>query len=211
MKDKKNKLTKKTKGLMAVFSILAIVGAMIFGITASANTVKIKESGMQYWHAHKNSGGSFTRYGQFGDWQTVDGNRSYCIAPGETFQQSHNYNTYELEEVTMEELVERINSTNSNDYNTITLDQLKKMALYAYYGEGYGNHTGNKWVAATQMLIWREIDAKQVFVNTLCTPGNTCYEKGDATVGLTDEMNEIKELVDNHSKRPSFDKKVTIS
>ena len=75
----------------------------------------------------------------------------------------------------------------------------EKIKLYAYYGYGYKNHTDKKWISITQLSIWKEMYPEYQFEwidNT--TSRNIIHP-------YNNELNELKNLVNNHYKTPSFD------
>lgn len=75
-----------------------------------------------------------------------------------------------------------------------------RIMLIAYYGYGYGNHTSDNWIAATQYMIWKETspDSTIYFTDTL---------NGRRVDKFTDEINEINTLVENYYKVSSFSNK----
>lgn len=77
------------------------------------------------------------------------------------------------------------------------LDYATKVKVWkiAYYGYGYGDHTGNDWFAATQCLIWEAINEPQ-----------QAYTMSDEPWDLTEIKNEIMQLVEMNpaGKVPSF-------
>lgn len=84
----------------------------------------------------------------------------------------------------------------------IDYDTWKKIERVAYYGYGYKvgsiDHTSPKWYAATQMIIWQLSDptVESFFTGSL-------QGKRDDSI-LADEMNEIKELANSHTKKPNL-------
>ena len=73
----------------------------------------------------------------------------------------------------------------------------ERVMLISYYGYGYQNHTDDKWYVVTQFMIWKELslDTNLYFTDKL--NGNK-IEKYEA------EMNEINNLIQNHSNIPSI-------
>lgn len=96
---------------------------------------------------------------------------------------------------TDEEMIEH--TSNYLEYTNIPEEKWKQVELIAYYGYGYGNHNTNSWYTATQFLIWQTISDDSIiyFTDTL---------NGRKTEKFTNEINEIKSLVSNHYKYPSF-------
>ncbi len=85
----------------------------------------------------------------------------------------------------------------------LTTTSKEKVQLLSYYGYGFKNHNDKKWYGITQVMIWREVvkangrNINWVFKKTRnSTPDNNLYLQ---------EVNELQSLVDNHSKKPSFD------
>lgn len=111
-----------------------------------------------------------------------DNKEAYCIEPFAFFDENSNYSP---------------NTTPTN----ISNETWKKMSLIAYYGYNYNNHTDKTWYAVTQLLLWQEVDkqADFYFTDTL---------NGQRIEKFQDEINEIKQLVNNHEKLPSFYNKV---
>lgn len=182
-------------GLLLIASLLSI---MLINSTLCA-TVKITEVGLKYWHARPGANGKYPAWGQMGSFTTSTGQQSYCIDPGREFITAN----FDLHSFRDEDIIEQINKTNKS-VNQFDRDKLSLISKYAYYGYGYGDHTSQKWIPATQMLIWRTLHPTERFANTLPTSSNFKLLT-DEEVGLVDEMAEIQRLVDNHNVRPSFD------
>ena len=111
-----------------------------------------------------------------------DSKVAYCIEPFEDMKTSGSYSGYD------------------NDYAKrlgISDSKWNKINLIAYYGYGYNGHTDEKWYAVTQVMIWREIDSNASFYFTDKLNGNKISS-------YDDEINEINNLVNSHSKLPSF-------
>ena len=88
------------------------------------------------------------------------------------------------------------------DYNyekllNLSKEDWERIKLLSYYGYGYKNHTEEKWYPITQLLIWETIDKDAKFYYT------KTY-KGSKITKFTNETNELKKLVENHKKIPSF-------
>jgi len=83
-------------------------------------------------------------------------------------------------------------------------EEWQKIELLAYYGYGYENHTDIKWYTITQFLIWKTVPHGYdiYFTDTLNGKRINKYEK---------EIKELEELVENHTKIPSFsNQKITM-
>ena len=109
-----------------------------------------------------------------------DGQFVYCINPFESLNTINYYSPY---------------SYNDKLFN-LTNDQLNKMNLIAYYGYNYGNHTDLKWYGVTQFLIWKTLNLKDIYF--------TDKKDGNKIIAYQEEIKEIENLVNNHSKLPSF-------
>ena len=70
--------------------------------------------------------------------------------------------------------------------------------LVAYYGYDYSGHNTMKYYMAAQELIWEKINGREVY----WVQGNTV---SSPKLDVETEKNEIINLVNNHTKRPSFD------
>ena len=77
-------------------------------------------------------------------------------------------------------------------------EAIDKVKLIAYYGYGYGNHTSIEWYMATQVAIWSVTDPE--VYPTVARGDLTRTDRFDAKV------NEIMNLVNNHTTHPSFDR-----
>ena len=168
-----------------------------------AETAKVSATNVgNYYHAHMESSSHFNRYGQVLNTKITDGTnvgaQAYCIAPGEVAHRSKYYNVYNYND---DDILNLVNNTQEKNSNKLTMDQLNKMQLYAHYGFGYGTHTDNKYIVATQMLIYRVIE-DTVFTSGMCDE-NGCTKINDPTT-IVNAMNEIQALVDRHYVVPSF-------
>ena len=106
----------------------------------------------------------------------MDGIIAYCIEPGVGVK---SYDYKEMTEV------------------PFSKETLEKIKLYAYYGYTYKNHNTLKYRMATQALIWEEIS------NQTTTFYTKQYGYGDY-INIDEERKNIKELVDKHTIKPSF-------
>ena len=106
----------------------------------------------------------------------------YCIEPFVNMTENDVYKGYD-------ENYESLLNLSEEDW--------KKINLLSYYGYGYKNHTDEKWYPITQLLIWEVIDKNANFYYT------DTY-KGTKINQFTNEIEELKKLVENHDKLPSF-------
>lgn len=100
------------------------------------------------------------------------------------------------------ELGQDINTTVYN-YST-SFDELKledkvleKIKLLSYYGYDYPGHNTEKFYMATQELIWNELTDTKISWVLEMNPSKI--------VDVSNEKNEIINLINNHYKKPSFD------
>ncbi len=109
----------------------------------------------------------------------IGGKISYCIEPG-VFIKTNSY-------------------YGSEDYSVSNLGigVTNKMELYAFYGDGYRDHDGARYRAATQKLIWSVLGTYEV---EFYTGPNGAGEKID----LSYELAQIEALVANHGVFPSI-------
>ena len=86
----------------------------------------------------------------------------------------------------------------------ISKEDWERVALLSYYGYKYGNHQDDKWFAITQVLIWKTMNSKYKVNFT---------DKLNGTIlpnAYQEEINELENLVKEHSLLPSFNgKRVT--
>ena len=187
--------------------LMAIMLLSFFSLGKTANAAESAKITYEntlgsYYHARYASG-FFSRYGQMLKYKvssgTYNGDYTYCIAPSEEQKQSLVYAGYTYSEA---DILDKVNSTQNENDNKLTKEQLNKISQYAFYGYGYQGHNDDKYYVATQMLIYRTIDSNQVFTNKLCSGGD-CSRISDPSA-IASAMQEIQALVDNHSKKPSF-------
>lgn len=110
--------------------------------------------------------------------QRSNGNPAYCIEPFKKFTDGAGYN----ETAWVDGLSE---------------NQLQKMQLLSHYGYLYPGHEDTKWYAITQLLIWETALPNATFEFTNGLNGETIYP-------YQNEINELKQLVNNHLVMPSF-------
>jgi len=103
----------------------------------------------------------------------------YCIEP---FQPNLDNSTYQ-------------GYLNYNSIFNLTLDQIEKINLYAYYGYGYNDRLDSKWYIITQALIWRETGLSTHFTEVY---------QGDKVDMYNLEMNELIKDVEQHYVKPSI-------
>lgn len=196
------KIILKLKKIIFLLVFTLLIGFFCCN-NVNAATTRVKTKGIgAYYHGFKASNGNWLRYGQLQSFYIASGPyanlRTYCIAPGEIWYSSKDYIFIYP---TDDEALDKINDTQDKTKNKLTQEQLNLISQYAYYGYGYGNHNSNIYIVATQMLIYRVIEA-QVFTNTNCANHN-CYKINDPAA-VAEAMKEIQGLVDKHFLKPSF-------
>lgn len=131
--------------------------------------------------------GSVTQYRKAKFKRRVSDNQIvYCIEPFVDMIENSNYNGYDY---------------NYEKLLNMATEKWEKVMLISYYGYGYKNHTDSKWYAITQLLIWQTIEEESDFFYTETF-------KGKRVTRFVKETNEIKELVNNHFKKVSFDNEI---
>lgn len=110
--------------------------------------------------------------------ETSSNNLAYCIEPFNDFYGNQSYTP-------------TTTPTNFSD------EKLKELSLIAHFGYGYKNHTDMKWYAITQLLIWQTSYPNGYYYIS-------SYKNGPAVSTYQNEINEIKNLVNNYKKNTSF-------
>ncbi len=91
-------------------------------------------------------------------------------------------------------------STTDWSLTNLDSDTINAIRLIAYYGYDYPEHNTMKYYLATQELIWRKIANRDVY----WIEGT---DKDGPRINIDNEKNTIIELVNEHTKVPSFDNK----
>ncbi len=114
---------------------------------------------------------------------TVNGQTAYCIQPGVAI------NTYTY------------SSTTDWSITGLSDDVIRYIRLVAYYGYDYSGHQTMKYYFASQELIWEKITGRAV---------GWIYgeDRYGPQMDIENEKNNILNLVNNHTKRPSFDDEI---
>lgn len=170
---------------MLLLLAITFVGALIGTKNVSAATDSIGVGSYlsgPYYYNHTRGSSTFWEQSQF-IIRKSDGAWVYCVQPFVKIQSNNTYN------VTTEDLSAVAN---------ISYDNWKMIERIAYYGYGYGNHNGDNWYAATQMLIWRYADPSvdSYFTDTLHGNRNDNILKA--------EMDEILSLANGHTVAPKI-------
>ena len=114
---------------------------------------------------------------------TLNGFTAYCIQPGVAIT------TYTY------------SSTTDWSITGLSDDVIRYIRLVAYYGYDYSGHQTMKYYYATQELIWEKISGRAV---------GWIYgeDRYGPQMDIENEKNTILNLVNNHTKRPSFDDEI---
>ena len=115
----------------------------------------------------------------------LNGDVAYCVEPGILVTDF----SYHIENIDM------------LPYSNTKLNLVK---LIGYYGYEYPNHLNNSYRLATQALIWETLTEKSVQFYTEKN-GNGNY------IDLTNERNEIMNLVNNHYTLPNISNELNLS
>ena len=166
--------------LIAVF--LGIIGAIvsISDTYALENDSNLTTNYIDNTYAYHYKNGVLRSYGKL-PFRYQNGLLVYCIEPDRVI----NYNVY--------------NSTNNWSITGYSEDIKKQMELIAYYGYEYPGHNTVRYYMATQELIWLYSDDSVKWMDSYSTDAS----KGNQ-INIDAEKNEIKRLIDNHKKIPSF-------
>lgn len=112
---------------------------------------------------------------------------AYCISP-------------------FDNLVDNSLYTSSETYDSnfgISKSNWEKIKLISYYGYGYKDHTDNKWISITQMMIWRTLYPDKTFEWIDNTTSRNIIHPYD------NELSILTNLVNTHNVLPNIEKDVT--
>ena len=181
-----------SKKLLLFFGIIL---STIFGMFITTDTVNAEQyTGQAIWPSEyisnifikKNRADGYSKYQQAQFIRRSEDNAFvYCLQPFVDIDNNLPYYN--------------IARSDYEIYLNMSKEQFRKINLYAYYGYGYGNHTGQKWYAITQLMIWRTADPSSdfFFTNTLNgTRNDSLYAS---------EIAELENLVNTHYVKPEFD------
>lgn len=142
--------------------------------TVNAQTVNLTKINTDWFK-------SYTFKGEYSSWYLKDysfnGRTAYCIEP--TIPEGESYNTGDW------------------SVTNYTNEQKEKALLIAYYGYDYPNHQTREYRAATQALLWELMGTSTVVFSSERYDRGTIYN-------VDKEKQEIMNLVNNHTKKPSF-------
>ena len=163
--------------------ITIFIAIITFMITTSAYATSFYSNRLEgiKWHKYN---GTIEEFKTANSFYEKDTNRlSYCIEPF----------TFLLEEAT--DYTEYTSYDSSFGY---TKEQMDRINDLAYFGYGYGNHTEEKWISITQMLIWKTVDKTSIFEWIDGLKSRNHIDPYDA------EIAELEALIENKNKKPSF-------
>ena len=112
---------------------------------------------------------------------------AYCISP-------------------FDNLVDNSLYTSRDSYDSslgISKDNWERIKLISYYGYGYKDHTDNKWISITQMMIWRTLYPNDTFEWIDNTNSRKIIHPYD------NELSVLENLVNTHDILPNMEKEVT--
>ena len=116
----------------------------------------------------------------YGQSYMLNGKLAYCIEPGIDINTDKYYATTDF------------------SITNLPKDTINKIRLIAYYGFNYSDlHKNNGYYMAAQELIWREINGREVY---WVSEENINGSK----INIDRQKKEITDLVNNHTKIPSF-------
>ena len=128
-------------------------------------------------------------YGNFEHFtRNGDGETAFCIEPGVSFSTDDYKGYYDL---SVDELAKKV---------SLDSEELNLISLYAYYGYGYKNHTGNEWIVATQAKIWETLGNDFDFTKQYDKP----KEKIKIPSEIKSKIEILEDLVEDYLKMPEF-------
>jgi uncharacterized surface anchored protein len=156
------------------FLLLAVFGCFLGITNVHAETVPLAMNKTGYYWNRYQAGGNHSWYL---DNYNFNDRVAYCIEPG--IKEGTNYNS---------------GNVSNSGYSVETMN---RVLLVAYYGYDYPNHQTQNFRMATQALIWETVGASNVTYSTQRWGAGT-------TIDVSQERNEINNLVNNHYAKPSF-------
>ena len=161
-----------------VYFLLAVLGIFLFGIdnVYAAEKVKISfDYQSNVYYTRKGDGLNDSHQYLY---YTLNGIPAFCIEPGVQID-DWDYLVYGIER------------------SPFNAEKTHRMQLIGHYGYDYPGHQTQKYRMATQKLIWET--AKDIKVEYY-----TKVNGGGTHIDISNEINEILRLVDNHYTKPSF-------
>lgn len=162
--------------------ILLFLAITTFMIATSVHAASFSSYRIENIRTHKNNGVIEEFKVAYGFTENGTNNRAYCIEP---------FIFLDEEEIYSE----------SDPYTTnygYTREQMDRINDLAYFGYGYGNHTDEKWISITQMLIWKTVDKTSTF------EWIDNFSDRNPINPYQNEINEIERLISDKNKKPSF-------
>jgi hypothetical protein len=164
--------------LSFLFSIACLVGiTSVYAGTNDSNLVRNKYDG--YMAVYD---GSDRVHLYYAERYTLNGVTAYCMEVGVSIDT----NTY--------------SSTNDWNVTGLSTDVKNYIRLVAYYGYEYQGHNTMKYYMAAQEIIWEKISGRSIY----WVQGTSA---SSPEVDVSVEKNNILNLVNAHTKVPSFDEK----
>ena len=157
------------------FGLLILLLFLIFSSIRIVKAYQLKETFTEYYF-YRRGGGKKPMSGELNSYE-INGNTTYCIEPGVYITEGANY----VEE----------------GQSPLSQELTNKLSLIAYYGYDYPTHHTLNYRMATQLMIWEVIGGQQNEIWTEISGGGTY-------IPLTDERNEINNLISKHDIKPSF-------
>lgn len=160
--------------LYTTITIFSFSFSNISKVVAATNDSEVIHYWLPGYFSHKNNDGKYSQLSYI----YANGALAYCVEPGLPL----NNGTYS-------------SNTNFNVAN-ISEEKRKKLELIAAYGYNTTNHRTDRYYAATQELIWRELGINSITWHT--------DNKGGGSIDLSAQKNEILRLINEHNKSISF-------
>ena len=166
--------------------IIKIVIAILC-LFVNMNVIKADE---EYWiskRRYQNIYGVFDGYDRvhlfYAQGYIINNEQAYCLEPGVAI----NTNYY--------------SATEDLSMSGLSEDVIKKTKLIGYYGFNYPGHSNNRYFMAAQEMIWKAITGRETYwVSEESIDG--------PRINIDNEKQVIKDLMDTHYTKPSFDSMV---
>ena len=117
----------KKKFILMTIMLLSCIFSLNKVVNAESAKITYENNLGSYFHA-RYANGFYSRYGQMLKYKvssgTYSGNYAYCIAPSEEQNQSLTYAGYSYND---SDILNKVNSTQSENDNKLSLDQLREI------------------------------------------------------------------------------------
>ncbi len=184
----------KNKSIKRVATLTTFIFITLITFISGSNIVKaarvydepLKYHGrsMMYWRYYNLDDFHADSWAD-GSYYEVDGTPAYCIEPG----------------VHTEDGLKYPEGTTDGEGTELDRDTLQELSLIAYFGYGYKNHDSLRYYMAAQGLIW------DVLLNDDYKTTYWYYKPNQKDkLDLSDEQNEILELMEDFYVSPSFNR-----